>query len=392
MNLHDIFYRFPKEFPLPFILDGATGTALMSAGMPNGACPEQWIPEHPEVIKSIQRGYYNAGSDAVLAPTFGGNSSALSRHGLLDFAERNAALAALTREICASHGSGFAGGDMSPTGLFLRPYGDASFDDVAAVYTEQAKALEPYVDFFISETNISLAEVRAAVAGIKSVSDKPVFVTLTVDQNGRTMSGDDLFCALLTLAESGVMAFGANCSVGPGDMLRALAPLAPYAAGLGIPLVAKPNAGMPHDTPEGRFFDLDADGFGAYAPEFLSAGIYILGGCCGSDDRYIAKIKAAVKQFEPPTKFKSSDSSNIVCNAKQYAEIDLKNMPEPLAADDDLFDCEEKFALVRVDSASDAEFLLENSALLPCPLALTGDRTHCDAVRREYCGKIIYKG
>jgi 5-methyltetrahydrofolate--homocysteine methyltransferase len=387
MNIHDIFYRFPKEFPLPFVLDGATGTALMSAGMPSGACPEEWIPKHPETIKTIQRGYYAAGSDAVLAPTFGGNRPSLERHGLCDCEERNAALAMLSRGLEC----GFVGGDMSPTGHFLRPYGDASFDEIAAAYAEQAKALERYVDFFMPETNISLAEARAAVVGIKSVSDKPVFVTLTVDKNGRTMSGDDMLCALLTLAELGVCAFGANCSVGPGDMLKTLAPLVPYAVGLGVALIAKPNAGMPHDTPAGRVFDLDAEGFGEFAPQFLEAGIYVLGGCCGTDDRYIAKIRAAVDNYAPPEKLPAADSSCLICNAKQTAEIDPENLPDPLAADDGLFDCEDEFALVSVESADDADFLLENMAMLPCPVMLEGNRSCCEKVIHEYCGKIIYR-
>ncbi len=386
MKPHDIFHRFPKQFPLPMALDGATGTALMRGGMPNGACPEDWVLKNPGVIQCIQREYYSAGSDAVLAPTFGGNRPSLARHGLHDCETRNAALAVLTREVC---GCGFIGGDMSPTGLFLRPYGDASLSDLAAVYAEQAKALEPYVDFFMSETNISLAEARAAVMGIRSVSDKPVFVTLTVDKNGRTMSGDDMKCALLTLADIGVSAFGANCSVGPGDMLRTLVPLAPYAAGLGIPLIAKPNAGMPHDTPEGRVFDLDADGFGIFVPKFLRAGIYILGGCCGSDAEYIKRIRAAIDGFTPPESLEMFDSSHIICNAKRSAVVDMQNLPEPVAADEDLFEFDDDFALVRVENAADAEFLCENAALLPFPLALTGDSAACSTVKREYCGKLL---
>lgn len=387
MKLHNIFYRFPKEFPLPFVLDGATGTALMAAGMPNGACPEKWILEHPEKLEAIQRGYYAAGSDAVLAPTFGGNRPSLERNGLYDCVERNVELAKLSRGL----GGGFVGGDLSPTGQFLRPYGDAVFDEIVAIYAEQAAAIEPYVDFFISETNISLAEARAAVVGIKSVSDKPVFVTLTVDKNGRTMSGDDMLCALLTLAELGISAFGANCSVGPGDLLETLRPLAPYAAGLGVALIAKPNAGMPHDTPQGRVFDLDAESFGEYVPQFLEAGIYVIGGCCGTDAGYIKQIREAVDSFALSAELPQKDSSKLICNAKQIAEIDPDRLPEPLAADDEIFDCEDEFAVVRVESESDAEFLLENAAMLTAPIALTGDSDCCAKVIREYCGKIIYR-
>jgi Methionine synthase I (cobalamin-dependent), methyltransferase domain len=371
------------------VLDGATGTALMSAGMPNGACPEEWIPKNPDVLQTIQRGYFRAGSDAVLAPTFGGNRPALERHGLCDCSERNKTLASLTHTARSEFGAGLVGGDIAPTGLFLKPYGDATFDYVASVYAEQAKALDPYVDFFISETNLSLAETRAAVTGIKSVSDKPIFVTFTLDKNGRTLSGDDMLCALLTLAELGIAAFGANCSVGPADILRALEPLVPYAAALGIPLIAKPNAGLPHDTENGRIFDLDADGFGSFAPMLLDAGIYILGGCCGTDDKYIAKLKKSVDNFTAPESLPSADSAHLICNTKKIIELDTANMPKPLSADEELFDCEEDFALVRVENETGVEFLRENSAMLPCPIALVGDRALCESAKREYNGKLL---
>ena len=386
MSLHDIFYRFPKEFPLPFVLDGATGTALMAAGMPAGVCPEKWIPEHPEVLCEIQRRYYAAGSDAVLAPTFGGNRLVLERHGLFDCAERNAALASISRGL----GTGLVAGDLSPTGKFMHPFGDAEFDEIAKVYAEQAASLEPYVDFFVCETNISLAETRAAVTGIKSVSNKPVFATLTVDKSGRTMSGDSLLCALLSLAELGISAFGTNCSVGPGDMLNVLEPLVPFAAGLGVALIAKPNAGMPQESAEGKKFDLDADSFGEYAPKFLEAGVYVLGGCCGTDDKYIKRIREAVDAFEPLEEIPKKDSLLLVCNTKEVAEIDPARLPEPVAADEELFDYEGEYALVRVMGMGDVEFLRDNAAMLPCPIVLCGDRDLCERVIREYCGKTIY--
>ena len=340
MKLHNIFYRFPKEFPLPFVLDGATGTALMAAGMPNGACPEKWILEHPEKLEAIQRGYYAAGSDAVLAPTFGGNRPSLERNGLYDCVERNVELAKLSRGL----GGGFVGGDLSPTGQFLRPYGDAAFDEIVAIYAEQAAAIEPYVDFSYPRQISAL--LRACRCGRhKSVSDKPVFVTLTVDKNGRTMSGDDMLRALLTLAELGISAFGANCPVGPGDLLETLRPLAPYAAGLGVALIAKPNAGMPHDTPQGRVFDLDAESFGEYVPQFLEAGIYVIGGCCGTDAGYIKQIREAVDSFALSAELPQKDSSKLICNAKQIAEIDPDRL-RAAWADGKIFDCEDEFAVV----------------------------------------------
>jgi 5-methyltetrahydrofolate--homocysteine methyltransferase len=143
----------------PFILDGATGTNLQRAGMPKGVCPEKWILENPEHILKLQYEYYMAGSDAVLAPTFGANSAVLSRHGLDGQAtEMNKRLAALTVKARDKTGRGYVIADVSPTGLFLKPYGDSSFDQVCSIYYEQAKALEDSgIDMFMAETMLSLS-------------------------------------------------------------------------------------------------------------------------------------------------------------------------------------------------------------------------------------------
>ena len=168
------------------ILDGATGTELIKAGMPSGVCPEEWILSHPDVISDIQKRYAGSGSNAVLAPTFGANREVLSRYGLSEkTAEMNIALARLSR---AAAGNALVGGDLSPTGKYLRPIGDMDADTLIDIYFEQAKALDPYVDFFMIETNMDLAATRMAVLGAKKASQKPIFVTMTVTESGKTMS------------------------------------------------------------------------------------------------------------------------------------------------------------------------------------------------------------
>ena len=153
--------QFP--FPLPLVLDGSTGVMLAAAGMPEGACPEAWALAHPTVMKEIQRGYVQEGSRAVYAPTFGANRVKLASYGLADrVAEMNRSLVALSREAVGE--DVLIGGDMTSLGLFLKPFGDASFDDYVSVYEEQAAALESAgVDFFIPETLMSLAEARACL-------------------------------------------------------------------------------------------------------------------------------------------------------------------------------------------------------------------------------------
>lgn len=388
-TLHEIFHRFPKEFPLPMLLDGSTGTSLMRCGMPNGACPESWVLEHPDIIKKIQRGYVDAGSDALYTPTFGANSPTLRRNHLDGAYRINRELAELTVGRAR-----LTGGDMSPTGLFIEPFGDATFDEVVGIYAEQASALDAAgVDFFIVETNISLQEVRAAVTGIKQVSSKPVFVTMTVDDHGRTLSGDRLDCCLVALAELGISAFGTNCSQGPDKMLELLRGLTQLSVSLGIPLVAKPNAGMPHENPDGsRHFDLDAESFAGFAPEFLASGIYILGGCCGTDDEYIAGLRAAIDRFRPTGELPApTDTSALACTNRTLVTVDTSALGEPVLADDDLADAEpdDDWLYVSIPDADAADCFIEYAPTLPYPCAVTGDAGEIERVKRLYCGRLV---
>lgn len=384
-DLHQIYYRFPAGFPLPFILDGATGTALMREGMPRGACTECWVTENPHILRDIQHSYARAGSDAVLTPTFGANRASLERHGVkAPASEFNEKLSAISRGIAE-----YTGGDISPTGLFMAPYGDASFEDIAAIYAEQARGLCGSVDFFEIETMISLAEARAAVTGIRSVTQKPVFVTLTVDKNGRTMSGDTLDASLLTLAALSIEAFGCNCSVGPAEMLEALRPLGPLSAALGIPLIAKPNAGMPREKDDGtQQFDLGARQFGEYIPAFIENGIYILGGCCGTDDSHIAEIRRRIPERIEPHII-PADISRLACTNKTvdtYKECTGKiRVTENIA--DDFLDSEAGVPLLEVTCTAEAEMLLECAHMLDRPFALCGDAGSITTVLRRYNGR-----
>lgn len=388
--LHEIFHRFPKSFPLPMVLDGSTGTSLMREGMPSGSCTEKWVLEHPEALQEIQKDYIKNGSDALYAPTFGANRPTLERNSLDDTKEINLKLAALT----VGHGV-LTGGDMSPTGLFIEPFGDTPFDEVTAAYREQAEALDRAgVDFFISETNISLQEARAAVIGIREVSDKPIFVTMTVDDTGRTLSGDDLVCCLLSLAELGISAFGTNCSQGPDKMLELLRELAPYSIALGIPLIAKPNAGMPHEDENGcRHFDLDADSFAKFIPGFLLAGIPIIGGCCGTDAEFVKNIRAAVDSLAPSLNYSNIvpiDSSKLACTNRMMMSAD--ELSDPIKVTENFYDdacMVESLIFAELDDETSADIFIENAPMLMSPCAITGDQNAVSKAKRYYNGKLL---
>ena len=170
---------------LPILLDGATGSELYKRGMPAGACTEQWVLGHPEALLELQRGYVAAGSQVLIAPTFGANRVRLEQHGIFgQVADYNRRLVELSRQ--AAGGRALVAGDMAPTGLFIAPFGESSFEELVAIYTEQAAALAAAgVDLFLIETTMTMPEARAAVLACKSVSDRPVWVTFTCDENGR---------------------------------------------------------------------------------------------------------------------------------------------------------------------------------------------------------------
>lgn len=422
-ELHAIYEKYPKDFPLPMLLDGATGTALMRCGMPEGVCPECWAAEHRDALCHVQAGYVNAGADAIYSPTFGGNAPSLERNeSSWEAGALNEALISATRDNVALSGRGvLVGGDMSPTGLFMEPLGDASFDEIVEIYASQAKSLDGGADFFVIETMISAAEARAAVTGVKSVSDKPIFVTLTVNEDGRTMSGDSMLAALLTFADMGVAAFGCNCSVGPAEMLELLAPLVPYSRALGVPLIAKPNAGMPHEGENGEeCFDMTAEAFGEYAAKLLECGVCILGGCCGTDDGYIAALRRAtdeaIKADRVGTALCEASELDVagniiavervkdcICSSRTVAVIDAVAVIDDTSGDG-IVDVDEFFfdsicdisaaggsyAVVRLGGVGDVEILRDSLPMISLPLVFVGDAEAFAAVKRIYNGVCRY--
>ena len=181
------------------LLDGATGTNLMEAGMPIGGCPEDWILEHPEVMEKLQKEYVESGSMIVYAPTFTGNRIKLKEYGLEDRLEEiNTALVQLSKR--AVNGKAYVAGDMTMTGQQLFPLGDLDFEELVTIYKEQARILEQAgVDLFVVETMMSLSESRAAVIAIREVSDLPIMVSLTYNEDGRTLFGTTPETAVVVL-------------------------------------------------------------------------------------------------------------------------------------------------------------------------------------------------
>lgn len=278
------------ELRFPLILDGATGTELQRRGYTGDISMEQWTLAHPDCILELQRGYVDAGSQVLYTPTFGGNAVRLAAHGVTgDVAAYNRRLAALTRE--AAGGRALVAGDMAPTGLFLPPLGDASFQQLVDAYAQQVAGLEEAgVDLYVIETMISLSDARAAVLAVRAVTDKPILVTFACDENGRSISGTDITAALTALQDMGIDAFGLNCSTG-AQMLPQLRRLRAYAR---VPLIAKPSAGLPAMVDGRAVYDCSPEAFAACVPAMLDSGVMIFGGCCGTTAAHIAALRRAL--------------------------------------------------------------------------------------------------
>ena len=278
------------------IMDGATGTLLQKRGMPSGVCPEQWVIEHPEVIVDIQKEYIDAGSDVIYTCTFGGTRIKLDEFGLGDnTVEINRRLAQLSRE--AAGENALVAGDMAPTGRFIEPLGDLSFEECVNIYKEQVRGLlEGGVDLFIIETMMDIQEARAALLAVKESCDLPVCVTMTYDEGQRTLTGTDPITALITLQSLGADAVGCNCSTGPLQIVEIIRMLKPYAR---VPLLAKPNAGIPRLVDGKTVFDMQADEFGQFAGSFAEAGVNLIGGCCGTSPEFVQELRGSCKDLKP---------------------------------------------------------------------------------------------
>jgi 5-methyltetrahydrofolate--homocysteine methyltransferase len=279
----------------PLLLDGATGTELQKRGMPAGVSPELWCIENPEVIGGVHNDYARAGSDVVYTCTFGANRLKLGQYGKHDARSVNQRLALIAKQ--ALQGKALIAGDIGPTGHFIQPFGEIGFEEAVSVFKEQVQGLlEGGVDCFVIETMMDIQEARAALIAVKETCDLFTMVTMTFERDGRTLNGTDPLTALVTLQALGADAVGCNCSTGPDDMVRFIEAMSPCAT---VPLIAKPNAGLPKTSGGRTVYDMDAGEFASRAGALIAAGAGILGGCCGTTPGHLAALRKAVARRKP---------------------------------------------------------------------------------------------
>lgn len=280
------------------LADGAMGTMLFQSGLQFGDPPEVWNLTQPEIIRRIHRGYLDAGSRILLTNTFGGNRLRLGLGGLDGrVAELNQTAAILLRaEVDAAGGQALVAGDIGPSGAIMAPLGTLDYEEAVDVFAEQATALVAGgVDLIWIETMSDLAEIRAAIEGVRRVSSSiPVIATMTFDTRGHTMMGVTPEQAVTALAAWGADAVGGNCGNGPEEMLPVIARM--HAAAPEVVLAAKSNVGMPELVDTRAVYRTDAPTMAVQALAMRAAGATIIGGCCGSTPEHLAAMAVAIRQ------------------------------------------------------------------------------------------------
>ena len=278
------------------ILDGAFGTELQKQGLPGGVCPEKWCLENPEIVKNLYASYQKAGSEIVYTCSFGANRFKLQQFGIKENAYQiNNELARLAKQAVGK--KALVAGDVGPTGLFIEPFGTLPFEEAVDVFKEQVRGLiDGGCDLIVIETMIDIQEARAALLAVKETKNIFTMVSMTYEKDGHTLNGTDPVTALITLQSLGANAVGCNCSTGPEKMVDFIAAMKPYAT---VPLLAKPNAGVPRLEGGKTVFEMDATTFASFGRQLVKAGANMIGGCCGTTPSHIQKLARAVARVKP---------------------------------------------------------------------------------------------
>lgn len=278
-------------------LDGGMGTLLQKSGLQPGELPERWNISHPEVIKEIHKSYYDSGSNIVNTNTFGANSLKFGTDELSEIIYHAVKNADEARKASSGNQEKFIALDVGPTGKLLKPLGDLDFEDAVKAFAEVISLGVKYgVDLITIETMNDSYETKAAVLAAKENSDLPIIVTNAYGENGRLMTGADPAVMAAMLEGMGVDAIGANCSLGPKQLMVVMDALLKYCS---VPVAFKPNAGLPKSDGKVTYYDVDAEEFAQDIKLAVANGVRIVGGCCGTTPEYIKKVCELTRDMRP---------------------------------------------------------------------------------------------
>ena len=297
-------------------LDGAMGTELQKKGMPGGACPEYWCLKNPEVTADLHTSYQKAGAQVVYTCTFGANRFKLKQYGIKENPYQiNFELARLVKQACDK--KTLIAGDVGPTGLFVEPFGPLAFEEAVDAFKEQVHGLiDGGCDLIVIETMIDIQEARAALLAVKEIKNIFTIVSMTYEKDGHTLGGTPPESELITLQSLGADAVGCNCSTGPKQMIDLVANMKPYAT---VPLLAKPNAGMPKLEGGKTIFEMDAKTFASFSLKLAEAGANLLGGCCGTTPEHIRTLADVLTDKKPVSPRRKSISA--LSSARSFLAI-----------------------------------------------------------------------
>lgn len=289
MNIRE---RLGKEL---LFLDGGMGTLLQAEGLAPGELPETWNIEHPEKVEAIHRRYYEAGSDVVLANTFGANVCKFhdDRYTVEEVIRAGIANAKRAGEQIGKET--YVALDMGPTGKLLKPMGDLDFDDAYEAFAEAVRYGEKYgADLIHIETMSDTYEVKAAILAAKENSSLPVFVTMIFDERGKLLTGADVPSVVALLEGLRVDAFGINCGMGPEQMIPILEQITKYSS---LPVIVKPNAGLPKQKNGQTYYDVSPEEFAEVMKKIVEMGAVVIGGCCGTTPDHIKAMADACRMI-----------------------------------------------------------------------------------------------
>lgn len=368
------------------LLDGATATNLFPNEKEFNFCIEEYILANPQKLIDLQTEFVNAGSEIILAPTFSANRQLLSRFNLGDQTARiNRELVALTKSV---EGDFKVAGNLSTTGITIFPYTQTPFESLVEIYREQARALDSAgVDLFIIETMSSLAEARAAVFACREFK-KPIFVTFTINEKGKTIYRATPLNCLISLQDLGISAFGINCSCGPLSIAPFIKELSAFSK---IPIIAKPN----------NINNLPPIDMAAEMSTLLDGGATIIGGCCGTTPAHIAEMQGLINQYKTQLDAKTPMQSNDIILASDKHTFSLDNdridFSDPIICEHDMADIFMNIEddsldvmLIQIDTVDDAMMFIVNAHLANLPVCFHAtNETALEVVLRQYNGKAM---
>ncbi|MBE6602360.1 MAG: homocysteine methyltransferase [Ruminococcaceae bacterium] len=276
-----------------FYLDGGMGTLLQDAGLAPGEAPERWNLSHPDVVQSIHRAYYDAGSHIVNTNTFGANSLHFSDEELEQILAAAVENARIARDTSVGMQSKWIALDIGPTGKLLKPYGDLDFEDAVAIFAKTVRiGVRLGVDLIMIETMNDSYETKAALLAAKENSDLPVLVSNAYGEDGKLMTGAEPEAMAALLEGMHADAIGVNCSFGPRQLMPVVERLLKVAS---VPVFVKPNAGLPQSRNGKTVYDVSPEDFASDVAHMIDMGVRGAGGCCGTTPAYIGALTDKTK-------------------------------------------------------------------------------------------------